>query len=475
MPKYSSYSDFKSAYQQGEISCEGIVDYYLNKIEESKNFNIYIEVFKEDALARAKVLDEEAKQEGVKGSLFGAVISIKDNICYQGKTVTAASKILEGFSSTYTATAIQRLLDEGAIIIGRTNCDEFGMGSDNSHSVYGPVKNPIDPEYVPGGSSGGCAASVLADTCLASIGTDTGGSVRQPAAFCNLVGAKPSYGQISRYGIIAYASSFDQVGAISHQVSTVAKLIEVMSGQDPMDPTTVQEVSIKNKFPTDKKVKIAYLESAISSNGIDPIIRDDFTKLLETFKKDGHTVEAVSFEYTDLLVPTYYVLTTAEASSNLSRYDGLRYGHQSKVATNLEELYTQSRTEGFGDEVKRRIMLGTFVLSASYYDAYYTKAQKVRRLVRDRMLAIFEDYDFVVLPTSPVFPWKIGSHDQDPIASYLADIFTVLPNLFGGASVSIPLFDYTKRFNSSLQILSGPHLDYELFAFADLVQNKILQ
>lgn len=372
MPKYASYHEFISAYQQDDISCEAMVQYYLDKIEETKAFNIYIEVYKEEALARAIALDREAKESGIKGALFGAVLSIKDNICYAGKQVTASSKILEGFTSTFTATAIQKLEDEGAIIIGRVNCDEFGMGSDNSHSVYGPVKNPIDPEYVPGGSSGGCAASVYADTCLASIGTDTGGSVRQPAAFCNLVGAKPSYGQISRYGIIAYASSFDQVGAISHKVSTVAKLIEVMSGHDELDATTVHMPRIQEKLDPKRKVKIAYLEDTLTSQGIDPDIKEAFAGLLDKLKEDGHTVDAVPFEYTDLLVPTYYVLTTAEASSNLSRYDGIRYGHRNMDATNLEDIYTQSRTEGFGDEVKRRIMLGTFVLSASYYEAYYT-------------------------------------------------------------------------------------------------------
>jgi len=474
MPKYASYNDFKSAYQQGDISCEAMVQYYLDKIEETKAFNIYIEIYKQDALARAIELDKEAKTSGIRGKLFGAVLSIKDNICYAGKQVTASSKILEGFTSTYTATAIQKLEDEGAIIIGRVNCDEFGMGSDNSHSVYGPVKNPIDPEYVPGGSSGGCAASVYADTCLASIGTDTGGSVRQPAAFCNLVGAKPSYGQISRYGIIAYASSFDQVGAIGYQVSTVAKLIEVMSGYDEMDATTVQVPSIQEKFDPKRKVKIAYLKEAITSEGLDIEIKESFTGLLDKLKADGHTVDAVPFEYTDLLVSTYYVLTTAEASSNLSRYDGIRYGHRNMEATNLEDIYTQSRTEGFGDEVKRRIMLGTFVLSASYYDAYYTQAQKIRRLIRDRMMEIFADYDFVVLPTSPVFPWKIGGHDQDPLASYLSDIFTVLTNLFGGAAVSIPVENRTKKFNASFQILSAPHKEYDLFSLADLIQNKIL-
>jgi len=473
MPKYNSYNEFISAYQQEDVSCEAMVQYYLDKIEESKAFNIYIEVYKEDALARAIALDKEAKVSGIKGALFGAVLSIKDNICYTGKQVTASSKMLAGFTSAYTATAIQKLEDEGAIIIGRVNCDEFGMGSDNSHSVYGPVKNPIDPEYVPGGSSGGCAASVHADTCLASIGTDTGGSVRQPAAFCNLVGAKPSYGQISRYGIIAYASSFDQVGAISHKVSTVAKLIEVMSGHDALDATTVQIPAIQEKRDPNRKIKIAYLDDTITSKGLDPEIKDAFHALLSQLKEDGHTVDAVPFEYTDLLVPTYYVLTTAEASSNLSRYDGIRYGHRNMEATNLEDIYTQSRTEGFGDEVKRRIMLGTFVLSASYYDAYYTKAQKVRRLIRDRMMEIFSDYDVVILPTSPVFPWKIGSHDKDPIASYLADIFTVLTNLFGGPAVSIPLTNMTNRFNASFQILSAPHKEYDLFPLAEVMQNKI--
>jgi aspartyl-tRNA(Asn)/glutamyl-tRNA(Gln) amidotransferase subunit A len=474
MPKYASYQEFISAYQQEKITCEAMVQYYLDKIEKTKDFNIYIEVYKEDALARAKALDKEGNTDGMKGKLFGAILSIKDNICYADKQVTASSKILEGFTSTFTATAIQKLEDEGAIIIGRVNCDEFGMGSDNSHSVYGPVKNPIDPDYVPGGSSGGCAASVLADTCLASIGTDTGGSVRQPAAFCNLVGAKPSYGQISRYGIIAYASSFDQVGAISHQVSTVAKLIEVMSGHDEMDATTVQIPRLQEKLDPKRKVKIAYLAEAITSEGLDPVIKADFISLLDKLKGNGHTVDAVPFEYTDLLVPTYYVLTTAEASSNLSRYDGIRYGHRNTEAIQLEDIYKQSRTEGFGDEVKRRIMLGTFVLSASYYDAYYTKAQKVRRLIRDRMMQIFADYDFVVLPTSPVFPWKIGEYAQDPLASYLADIFTVLVNLYGGAAVSIPINNKTNSFNASFQILSVPHKEYSLFSLADLMQNKIL-
>ena len=309
MPKYSSYIDFIAAYKQGEISCEVMVNYYLEKIEAARDFNIYIDVYKEEALARAKALDAEAKSIGVKGRLFGTVISLKDNICYKGKSVSASSKILEGFTSTYTATAIQKLEDEGAIIIGRVNCDEFGMGSDNSHSVYGPVKNPIDPEFVPGGSSGGCAASVLADTCLASIGTDTGGSVRQPAAFCNLVGAKPSYGQISRFGIIAYASSFDQVGVISHQVDTVALLIDVMSGQDQMDPTTVQKVSIKKENSENKKYKIAYLEGTLNAKGIDPAIQEDFNKFLDKLTIDGHNVESVPFEYMDLLVPTYYAVS----------------------------------------------------------------------------------------------------------------------------------------------------------------------
>lgn len=472
MPRYSDYPTYLQDLQQGNITCVEMLEYYFAKIEASKSNNIYIEVFKDEALAKAKELDQK---EGPKGKLFGMVISIKDNICYAGKSCTAASKILEGFVSTYTATAIEKLEAEDAIIIGRVNCDEFGMGSASSHSTYGQVKHPEHPEHVPGGSSGGCAAAVLADTCFASIGTDTGGSVRQPAAFCGLVGAKPSYGSISRYGIIAYASSFDQVGVLTHQVEEAQLLLDIMSGIDDKDPTTVHQSNIA-QAPTDanKKIKVAFFHEAFHSEGLDLRIQKESLQFLENLKAQGHEVEAVPFEYLDLLVPTYYVLTTAEASSNLARFDGVRYGFRAGDTKNLEELYRKTRTEGFGDEVKRRIMLGTFVLSASYYDAYYTKAQKTRRLIAERMFQIFEHYDYLVLPTAPEFPWKIGTKHENPVSTYLADIFTVLANLIGSPAVSIPLSTSNKDFKVNIQILSAKHKELDLFGFASNLQNLIL-
>ena len=469
MPRYSDYPSYLKDLQQGNTTCVEMLEYYFTQIEETKSNNIYIEVFKEEALAKAQALDQK---KGPKGKLFGMVISIKDNICYAGKSCTAASKILEGFVSTYTATAIEKLEAEDAIIIGRVNCDEFGMGSASSHSTYGHVKHPEHPEHVPGGSSGGCAAAVLADTCFASIGTDTGGSVRQPAAFCGLVGAKPSYGSISRYGIIAYASSFDQVGAITHETTEAQLLLEIMSGLDEKDPTTVHQTNTA-RIPSDnsKKIKVAYFHEAFHAEGLHPRIQSESQQYLEQLRSQGHTVEAVPFKYLDLLVPTYYVLTTAEASSNLARFDGVRYGYRAEDTKNLEELYRKTRTEGFGDEVKRRIMLGTFVLSASYYDAYYTKAQKTRRLIAERMSEIFNTYDCLLLPTAPVFPWKIGAKMDKPVSTYLADIFTVLANLIGSPAVSIPLPAHENDFNVNIQILTAKHKESHLFGILNSLKN----
>jgi len=475
MPLYTSYDTFLKDYREDTVNCEKVVTHYLAQIEATKDNNIYIEVFTKDALQKAKALDLKAKSSQRQGRLFGMVISIKDNICYQGKSVTAASKILEGFVSTYTATAIEKLEAEDAIIIGRVNCDEFGMGSASSFSAYGPVKHPLQPEFVPGGSSGGCAAAVLADTCFASIGTDTGGSIRQPAAFCGLVGAKPTYGSISRYGIIAYASSFDQVGAITHKAEESQLLIDVMKGLDSMDPTTLDQLKKPATSTINKKIKVAYFDNALTSDSIDPFIKQETLSFIDQLAASPDCeVSAIPFEYLDLLVPTYYVLTTAEASSNLARYDGVRYGKRVENPQNLEELYKKTRTEGFGDEVKRRIMLGTFVLSATYYDAYYTKAQKVRKLISNYLHKVFSSYDFIVMPTSPIFPWKIGSQQNDLVATYLADIFTVLPNLYGGPAVSMPLKATQQGFNVNIQILAAARKDDDLFVFLNKLQNNIL-
>jgi aspartyl-tRNA(Asn)/glutamyl-tRNA(Gln) amidotransferase subunit A len=441
MPKYSTLKAVQTDLRDGKTTCLQLVDHYLQQIEKSEALNIYIEVFEDEAMHRARELDKKyRKNPDSVGRLFGAVVSLKDVICYADHEVTAGSQILKGFRSVFSATAVERILNEDASIIGRTNCDQFAMGSDNTNTIYGAVRNAADPERVPGGSSGGAAVSVQADTCLVALGSDTGGSVRQPADFCEVIGMKPTYGRISRHGLLAYGSSFDQIGTLSHSVEDAALFLEIMAGCDDFDSTASQlpvDNYVEKLNDSDRKYKIAYFDKALNTKGLDADIRDMNVKMLDILRGAGHAVEAVDFEYLDYVVPAYYVLTTAEASSNLSRFDGVRYGYRAENVGTLEETYRKSRTEGFSDEVKRRIVLGTFVLSSGYYDAYYTKAQKARRLVADRLAAIFVDYDFIIMPVSPVKPWKIGEKSDDPVAMYLADIYTVLANLAGIPAIAL--------------------------------------
>ena len=478
MPKYTTLQAIQTDLQSGQITCLELVDYYLSQIETSSDLNAYVEVFTEEARAKAKTLDEKYKSKPASvGRLFGLVISIKDVLCYKGHQVTAASKILEGFESLYSATAIERLLAEDAIIIGRTNCDQFGMGSTNENSIYGPTKNGIDPTKVPGGSSGGSAVAVQMDTCLASLGTDTGGSVRQPAGFCGVIGLKPTYGRISRYGLLAYASSFDQIGILSQSIEDAALLLEVMAGSDDFDSTaSIKEVPpYSSQLISDKKRKIAYFDTILDHPSIDTEIKTQTKQLIERLQAEGHTVEAAPFEYLDYVIPAYYVLTTAEASSNLSRYDGIRYGHRSEAANNLEETYKFSRTEGFSTEVKRRIMLGTFVLSAGYYDAYYTKAQKVRRLIQDRTNEILSDYDFILMPVAPSPAWDLGKSLEDPVAMYLADIFTVQANMAGVPALAIPLGTHSSGLPIGIQIIAKQFDEATLLAFGKQLESNVIK
>ncbi|MEM8908991.1 MAG: Asp-tRNA(Asn)/Glu-tRNA(Gln) amidotransferase subunit GatA [Bacteroidota bacterium] len=466
-----SFRTIQAAIEAGSLTCEQVVRHYLDQIEQQQTLNIYVEVFAEEAIARAQFLDQKYRTTPqAVGRLYGMVISIKDVICYRDHQVTAASKILEGFTSLFTATALQRLLDEDVIIIGRVNCDQFAMGSSNENSCYGPTRNAADPERVPGGSSGGSAVSVQADTCLASLGSDTGGSVRQPAGFCGLVGMKPSYGRISRYGLLAYASSFDQIGTLTHTVEDAALLLEIMAGPDEFDSTAIQQTvpSFTKQLDqaADGKKRIAYFDTAFPQEGMHPDIRTQSMNLIQRLQKEGHQVEAVDFAYLDYMIPAYYVLTTAEASSNLSRYDGIRYGRRSSSARNLLETYHQSRTEGFGTEVKRRIMLGTFVLSSGYYDAYYTKAQKIRRLVAERTLEILKTYDFILMPTSPDIAWRIDSKTDDPIAVYLADVYTVQANMAGIPAIALPLGQSTEGMPIGIQLMANKYQEGALFQFA---------
>jgi aspartyl-tRNA(Asn)/glutamyl-tRNA(Gln) amidotransferase subunit A len=415
------------------------------------------------------MLDERYRQSpGEMGRLYGMVLSHKDVICYQGHGVTAASKILQGFETPYSATAVERLLAEDAIIIGRVNCDEFAMGSSNETSHYGAVRNAAHPDRVPGGSSGGSAVAVQADTCLASLGSDTGGSVRQPAAFCGVVGFKPTYGRISRYGLLAYGSSFDQIGTLAHSVSDTALLLQVMAGEDPHDATCSRQAvpALEELKAETASKRFAYFPAALEHPSLQPAVREQAQQFIQRLQDTGHTVEAVDFDLLDYLVPAYYVLTTAEASSNLSRYDGIRYGYRSEGAKDLLSTYRQSRTEGFGPEVKRRIMLGTFVLSAGYYDAYYGKAQRVRRLIKEQTDAIFRAYDFLLMPAAPTTAWKLGEKMEDPVEMYLADIFTVQANMAGIPAICLPAGQDREGLPIGLQLMAPKFAEEALLRMA---------
>ncbi len=463
---YNRLQDIQSDIKAGILSVEDLVNFYLHQIQQFSDLNAFIEVFTEESIQQAKSIQEKITN-GTAGKLAGMVIGIKDNISYKGHKVSASSKMLENYTAVYSATVIERLLKEDAIIIGRLNCDEFAMGASNETSYYGPVKNFIDPRKVSGGSSGGSAVAVQANMCLASLGTDTGGSIRQPAAFCGVIGIKPTYSRVSRYGVIAYASSFDQVGPITRSVEDAAILLEVISGRDENDNiSSGKEVPQYSELSKAAPKKIAYIEETLNAEGLDPEIKKNIKEQIAHLKAIGHTVEPVSFEYLDYVVATYYILTTAEASSNLSRYDGIHYGHRSEKAFDLESTYKLSRSEGFGDEVKRRIMLGTFVLSAGYYDAYYARAQKVRRLIKDKIEHILKGYDFILTPTTPSPAFDIGAKITDPLESYLADIFTVIASLTGLPAISVPCGTTETGLPLGIQIMGRSFEEDKLLSFS---------
>jgi len=466
---YTSFKQISAALNKTETTCVNIVENYLATIsEKNAEINAFVEVFVEEALEKAKIIDQKIS-DGTAGKLAGMVIGVKDNICIKNHKLTASSKILDGFESLFNATVIEKLLAEDVIIIGRLNCDEFAMGSANENSVYGSVKNPHNLSKVPGGSSGGSAAAVASNFCLAALGSDTGGSIRQPAAFCGVVGLKPTYSRVSRYGLIAYSSSFDQIGPITNNVEDTSLILEVIAGKDKMDSTSsskeVENYSLLNSETKSKK--IAVVTECLENEKLDSEIRFSIEETIEKLKKNGHTVEMVSFPFLDQLVPTYYVLTTAEASSNLARFDGVHYGYRSKETSNLEETYTKSRTEGFGKEVQRRIMLGTFVLSAGYHDAYFTKAQQIRRVIQDATNEILKDFDFILTPTTPHTSFDLGQKHKDPTVMYLEDIFTVQANLSGHPAISLPLFKHSNGMPFALQLLAKNFEEQKLLSFSN--------
>jgi aspartyl-tRNA(Asn)/glutamyl-tRNA(Gln) amidotransferase subunit A len=463
LSNYRRISDIQADIRSGKTNCVQLVKSYIARIEENKHLNAFLEVWAEEALEKAAVIDQKFKS-GTPGHLAGAVIALKDNLAYKGHKVSAASNILQGFESVFTATAVQRLLDEDAIILGRTNCDEFAMGASNENSAFGPVRNAIDPERVPGGSSGGSAVAVQAHLVHASLGSDTGGSIRQPAAFCGLFGLKPTYGLISRWGLLAYASSFDQIGPLTHSLEDNILLTEIMAGPDEQDATVSDRPAPQyHANQSAGKYTFAVMRQAIEHPGLDANVKSETESLIKSLIDQGHTVTYFDFEYLDYLVPTYYVLTTAEASSNLSRYSGLLYGHRSQHAKDLESTFTLSRSEGFGEEVKRRIMLGTFVLSSDYYDAYYSKAQKVRRIIQNKTREVLSGADAILIPTTSTPAFKLGEKSKDPIAMYLADLFTVQANIAGNCAISIPVAITATGLPLGMQLMCGDFEEQKLF------------
>ena len=485
---FTTIKAFHTALQNGQTTCVEAVLFYTKAITENAHLNAFLEVYETEALERAKQLDAAAANGALIGPLHGVVVGLKDVIAHKGHILTASSKMLGNFESVYNATVTEKLLAAGAIIIGRQNCDEFAMGSSNENSAFGPVRNAADTNKVSGGSSGGSAVAVQAGLCMISLGSDTGGSVRQPADFCGVVGIKPSYGRISRYGLIAYASSFDQIGIFSTNLEDAALVLEMIAGVDEYD-STVSELPVEpysqavangianhasDSHGNPKKYKLAYFKEALYHPSLDPAIQAQILSFIQSMQAAGHTVEAIDFNLLEYVVPTYYVLTTAEASSNLSRYDGVRFGHRTnKEGIDLTEMYKASRSEGFGEEVKRRILLGTFVLSEGFFDAYFTKAQQVRQLLKQRTDAIFSEYDAILSPTVPATAFNIGEKSDDPIEMFLADIYTVYPNLVGIPAISIPLFTHPNGMPFGLQLMTRSFDEMNLFQLsAQLMELK---
>jgi aspartyl-tRNA(Asn)/glutamyl-tRNA(Gln) amidotransferase subunit A len=421
--------------------------------------NAFLSVFPEKSLEAARAVDRKIA-EGTAGRLAGMVVAIKDVLCLKGRTVTCGSKILEEFVSLYDATAVRRLIEQDVVIVGKTNMDEFAMGSSSEHSAYGPVLNPLDNKRVPGGSSSGSAVSVAARMCHAALGTDTGGSVRQPAAFCGIVGMKPTYGRVSRYGLVALSSSFDQIGPFARSVADVAEILQVIAGHDPADSTssTMPVPDYASLLTKDVRGLSVGIPEEFVHEGLETDVKSGFQRAIDFLRAGGASTTPVHLPHAKYHISTYYVLMTAEASSNLARYDGARYGYRSPGKKNLLENYILSRSDGFGPEVKRRIMLGTYVLSAGYHDAYYVKAQQVRRLIQRDFLDAFAKVDCIVMPTTPTTAFQFGEKMNDPLQMYLSDIFTVSANLSGNPAISVPFGKDTKGLPIGIQIV-GRHFD----------------
>lgn len=471
--KHNSLREIRERLNNGQLSAEALTKQALKKAEENRSLNCFTELWQDEALKQALVADKEIKAGKTK-PLLGVPVAIKDNIAtILGKT-TCASRMLKNYSSPFDATAVKKLTEAGAVIIGKTNLDEFGMGSSNENSVFGAGKNPWDPERTPGGSSGGSAAAVAADIVPVALGSDTGGSVRQPAAYCNLTGLKPTYGRVSRYGLVAYASSLDQIGVLAKSAEDCAETLSVISGWDPLDSTSINKAPFGySKLNLDLNGFRVGIPKSFMGAGLSETVKSQVENSLAQLEKLGASLVEIELSHVEAAIAAYYILAPAEASSNLARYDGVRYGYRTQNCSDLKELYHNSRSEGFGKEVKRRILVGTYVLSSGYYDAYYLKAQKVKNLIiKDFLSAFKEKCDIIAGPTTPTPAFKLGEHQNDPIKMYLNDIYTVPVNLAGLPAISIPCGFIESGLPVGLQLIGKPWDEENLFKVAVAYQNE---
>ncbi len=455
-----------------KISVRERVERALENIEKNKDLNAFTQVFADEARLQAQKLDEKIARGDQVGPLAGIIIAVKDNINIKGKPTTCASKILENFIAPFDATVIARLREADAIFIGKTNMDEFAMGSSSENSVFGAVKNPLDPKRVAGGSSGGSAVAVRIGACDVALGSETGGSIRQPASFTGLVGVKPTYGRVSRYGLVAYASSLDQIGVFAPNSADAALLLQHMAGLDERDSTSSPTLVPPYADLLSKEIKGMRigLPNAYFADGLDATIKQRILAVCEALEKQGAQIETFDLPLTKYAVATYYIIATAEASSNLARYDGVRYGYRAEDVSDLADMYEKTRSEGFGAEVKRRILLGTYVLSAGYYDAYYKKAMQVRRLIQQELLKAFETYDAIVTPTTPTPAFGLGEKIDDPLTMYLMDIYTVTANLAGICAMNVPVGAHPDGLPVGLQIMARPFDEEVLFRLGATIE-----
>ncbi|MFA4999362.1 MAG: Asp-tRNA(Asn)/Glu-tRNA(Gln) amidotransferase subunit GatA [Parcubacteria group bacterium] len=447
-----------------ELTAGELIGVYLNKAEEKNpELNAFISIRKEKAVQEAKKIDEEIKSGKEAGPLCGVPLAIKDNILIEGETCTSGSQLLKDYVSAYDATVIKKLRNAGAVIIGKTNMDEFAMGSSTENSAFGIVKNPIDLERVPGGSSGGSAAAVAADMALGALGSDTGGSIRLPACFCGVVGMKPTYGRVSRFGLMAMASSLDQIGPFGKTVADAEEIYSVIKGKDERDATSRDAAESQINIGDPSSITIGLPKEFFLEGGLDKETSKAIDETIQAFRSSGMKIKEISLPHVKYALSTYYIIVYAEASTNLARFDGIRYSRGGDRDDTLLEIYMKTRGEGFGDEVKRRILLGTFVLSAGYYDAYYAKAQKVRQLIREDFVKSFADVDVILSPVSPTVPFKLGEKTNDPMKMYLSDVFTLPVNLAGLPAISIPVKGREGELPVGLQLIGKHWHDSDLF------------